>query len=92
MNFDQAKLLWSLPWDADWVSAVSFIGPRRVAAGNHLGEILVWELPENPEPAPEPPADKNKSGSGEKSERPLHAAPPPARQLVGHTNVINRCV
>ena len=92
MNFDQAKLLWSLPWDADWVSAVSFIGPRRVAAGNHLGEILVWDLPENPEPAPEPPADKNKSGSGEKSERPLHAAPPPARQLVGHTNVINRCV
>lgn len=92
MNFDQAKLLWSLPWDADWVSAVSFIGPRRVAAGNHLGEILVWDLPENPEPAPAPPPEKNKSGSGEKSERPLHAAPPPARQLLGHSNVVNRLV
>jgi len=92
VNFDQAKLLWSLPWDADWVSAVSFIGPRRVAAGNHLGEILVWDLPENPEPAPAPPPEKNKSGSGEKSERPLHAAPPPARQLLGHSNVVNRLV
>ena len=54
MNFDQAKLLWSLPWDADWVSAVSFVGPKHVAAGNNLGEILLWELPDKPEPAPEP--------------------------------------
>ena len=89
MNFDQAKLLWSLPWDADWVSAVSFVGPRHVAAGNNLGEILLWELPDKPEPAPEL-TEKAKSGSGEKNERPLYAAPSPARQFVGHANVINR--
>ncbi len=50
MNFDKATLAWTLPWDADWVSAVSFLGSsRRVAAGNNLGEILVWELPEKPD-------------------------------------------
>jgi hypothetical protein len=42
---DKATLAWNLPWDADWVTAVSFVGPNRVAAGNNLGDILVWELP-----------------------------------------------
>jgi WD40 repeat protein len=55
-NFDKAALAWALPWDADWVSAVTFIGPtRRIAAGNPLGQILVWDLPEkagDPVPAP----------------------------------------
>lgn len=47
--------LWSLPWDDDWVTAVCFLGPRRIAAGNNLGQILVWNLPEKtgvPAPAP----------------------------------------
>lgn len=88
-SFDKAALLWSLPWDADWVSAVSFVGPKHVAAGNNRGEILLWELPDKPEPAPEP-TEKAKSGSGEKGERQLHIAPPPTRQFVGHSNVINR--
>lgn len=40
---------WNLPWDADWVTAVTFLGSsRRVAAGNNLGQILLWELPEKP--------------------------------------------
>ena len=40
-------LAWNLPWDADWVTAVAFLGSsRRVAAGNNLGQILLWELPE----------------------------------------------
>ena len=40
-RFDKATLAWTLPWDADWVTAVAFLGPhRRVAAGNNLGEIL----------------------------------------------------
>jgi WD40 repeat protein len=38
---------WNLPWDADWVSAVAFVGShRRVAAGNNFGQVLLWELPE----------------------------------------------
>jgi WD40 repeat protein len=44
-SFDKAKLAWNLPWDADWVTAVTFIGNDRVAAGNNLGDILVWQLP-----------------------------------------------
>src|SRR5262245_12098965 len=51
----EPKLLWTMPWDADWVTAVCFLGERRVAAGNNLGEILVWDLPEKPSvPAPLP--------------------------------------
>ena len=55
-NFDKAALAWTLPWDADWVSAVTFIGAsRRVVAGNHLGQLLVWDLPEKPgDPLPAP--------------------------------------
>src|SRR4051794_32845882 len=90
MKFEKATLLWSLPWDADWVSAVSFAGPNRVAAGNNLGEILLWDLPENPEKAPEQPAAGKASGGSDRGEPPLYAAPPPSRRLVGHTNVVNR--
>src|SRR5262245_50679987 len=56
INFDKAALAWTLPWDADWVTAARFLGPtRRVAAGNNLGQILVWDLPEKPSgPAPAP--------------------------------------
>jgi WD40 repeat protein len=55
-SFDKAALAWALPWDADWVTAVAFLGPtRRVAAGNNLGQILLWELPEKAgDPLPSP--------------------------------------
>lgn len=43
---DKAALAWTLPWDADWVTAVAFLGNHRIAAGNNLGQILVWELPD----------------------------------------------
>src|SRR5262245_17542151 len=54
--FDKAALAWTLPWDAAWVTAVTFLGPsRRVAAGNNLGHILVWDLPEKLDaPVPKP--------------------------------------
>jgi WD40 repeat protein len=53
--FDKAKPAWNLPWDADWVTAVSFVGPNRVAAGNNLGDILIWDLPgESGGTAPKP--------------------------------------
>jgi WD40 repeat protein len=49
ITFDKAALAWTLTWDADWVTAAAFIGnTRRIAAGNNLGEILLWELPEKP--------------------------------------------
>ncbi len=53
--FDKAALAWTLPWDADWVTAVTFVGGNRVVAGNNLGQIAVWELPGAPGgPAPKP--------------------------------------
>ncbi|MBY0232791.1 MAG: hypothetical protein K2W96_26210 [Gemmataceae bacterium] len=49
------KPLWNLVWDADWVTAMAFLGPtRRLAGGNNLGGVLVWELPEKGGPAPLP--------------------------------------
>lgn len=54
-DFADARLVWTLPWDADWVTAVSFVGNDKVAAGNKLGDILVWNLPSSPsEKAPMP--------------------------------------
>ncbi len=53
-DFADAKLLWTLPWDADWVTAVSFVGNDKVAAGNKLGDMLVWNLPAAGEKAPMP--------------------------------------
>lgn len=56
LNLEKAALAWSIPWDTDWVTAVSFVGSgRRLAAGNYLGQILLWDLPDKPEkmvPAP----------------------------------------
>ncbi len=55
IDFAKAALAWTLPWDEDWVTAVAFLGsPRRLAAGNNLGQILVWDLPEKPA-GPVPP-------------------------------------
>ena len=88
VNFEKATLLWSFTWDADWVSAVSFIGEKHFAAGNNLGEILIWELPEKPEPLGESPSEKSKPA--DKSERPLYLSPKPVRQMVGHSNIVNR--
>ncbi|OAI47602.1 hypothetical protein AYO44_01620 [Planctomycetaceae bacterium SCGC AG-212-F19] len=44
-NFEKATLAWTMPWDADWVSAVVFVG-RRLYAANNKGEILAWDVPE----------------------------------------------
>ena len=56
MTFENAKLVWELRWDVDWVTAVQFIGnSRRVVAGNRRGNMMEWELPEKLEgDAPDP--------------------------------------
>ena len=54
--FEKAKLVWELRWNPDWVTAVSFLGDtRRLVAGNRLGEMLEWELPDQLNPAVEAP-------------------------------------
>lgn len=45
-TYDKAALAWMLPWQEDWVTAVSFIGnTNKLAAGNRRGQILIWDLP-----------------------------------------------
>ena len=39
---DKFAPLWQLPFEGAWPMAVAFIGPRRLAAGNRLGQIFVW--------------------------------------------------
>jgi WD40 repeat protein len=48
-DFTKPTQAWNLQWDADWVTAVTWLGAsHRVAAGNNLGQIVLWELPEKP--------------------------------------------
>src|SRR5262245_38218521 len=48
-NLAKPTQAWNLTWDADWVTAVTWLGSsRRIAAGNNLGQILLWELPDKP--------------------------------------------
>lgn len=56
MDLTKATLAWTLDWDTDWVTAVTFLGPtRKLVAGNNRGELLQWELPEKAGgPAPVP--------------------------------------
>lgn len=82
MNINNPKLLWQLTFEGAWPTAVAFLdSSRKLAAANQEGQILVWDLPEEP-PAFE--ADK-------KSER---KAPNcwPVRRLDGHTNGVTRLV
>jgi WD40 repeat protein len=49
VTFDKSTLACTLTWDADWVTAVSFVGKTRtLAAGNNHGEILLWDVPDKP--------------------------------------------
>ena len=46
-KFEKPTQAWIIPWDADWVTAVTFLGDtRRLAAGNKLGQILIFDLPD----------------------------------------------
>ncbi len=48
-DFAKASLAWTLTWDADWMTAVTFVGASRsVVAGNNGGGLMLWELPEKP--------------------------------------------
>lgn len=43
--FADAKIIHTLPWNSNVISAVTFIGNDKVAAGNKHGDILIWNLP-----------------------------------------------
>src|SRR3954467_14530460 len=81
-NPAKAKLRFQLTFEGSWPTSVAFLGSgRKVAAGNQLGQIFVWDLPEKP---PEfkavPKADRQAPNVS------------PTRRLDGHTNEISRLV
>ena len=53
-SFADAKVIHTLQWNSDVISAVAFIGNDKVAAGNKRGDILVWNLPSGDGKTPDP--------------------------------------
>ena len=43
--FADAKVIHTLPWNSNVISAVACIGNDKVAAGNKHGDILIYDLP-----------------------------------------------
>ena len=81
------KLRYQLTFESSgaWPTSVAFHGSgHRLAAGNQLGQIFVWDLPEKPpEFKPDP--------KGSERER-LAPNVWPKRRLDGHTNEISKLV
>lgn len=81
LNPKQAKLRYQLTFEGSWPTSVAFLGPgRRLAAGNQLGHIVVWDLPENP-----PPFEPDKKAKDRQAPNVW-----PVRRLDGHQNEITR--
>lgn len=73
MQIKKTTHLYQLRFDHDWPTSVAFLGgANKLAAGNRNGEILYWELPE------QPPKAKGKTPPDVK----------PKRLLVDHINGI----
>ncbi len=80
-NPSKSKLRYQLVLEGSWPTAVAFLGAGRLAAGNQLGQIFVWNLPEKPpEFKFEPKAERQAPNVW------------PVRRLDGHTNEISRLV
>ncbi len=80
-NPSKSKLRYQLVLEGSWPTAVAFLGAGRLAAGNQLGQIFVWNLPEKPpEFKVEPKAERQAPNVW------------PVRRLDGHTNEISRLV
>lgn len=84
---EPAKLIWQLAFEGSWPTSVAFLGSgRRLAAGNQLGQLFVWDLPEPGTVAPD------ESDKPSNNDEPRAPSVPPVRQLVGHDNGISRLV
>ncbi len=83
LTVDKPKLMWQLQFEGAWPMAVTFLDSgRRIVAGNQDGQLLMWDLPD------EPPAFEPKSKTAERQA----PSAPPSRRLDGHTNGITRLV
>jgi len=79
-NPAKPKLRYQLTFEGSWPTSVSFVGSsRKLVAGNQLGQIFVWDLPEKPlEFKADPKSDRQAPNVW------------PVRRLDGHTNEISR--
>ena len=54
--FKKADLAYELIFEGAWPTSVAFLGSsRRLAAGNQIGQIVIWDLPETPSKELPPP-------------------------------------
>lgn len=80
-NPSKPKLRYQLTFEGSWPTSVAFLGAGRLAAGNQLGQIFVWHLPDKaPEFKAEPKGERQAPNVW------------PVRRLDGHTNEISRLV
>ena len=78
----KSKLLYQLTFEGAWPTSVAFLGNgRRIAAGNQLGQIYIWDLPETA-----PAFDKAMAKDKDRQAPNLV----PVRRLDGHQNEITR--
>lgn len=78
----KAKLSYQLTFEGSWPTSVVFLDSgRRLAAGNQLGHIYIWDLPEKPPEWKADPKDERKAPNVA-----------PVRRLDGHQNEITRLV
>jgi WD40 repeat protein len=81
LNAAKFKLRYQLTFEPSWVTTVAFLSPTRLAAGNQLGQIYVWDLPSMP-----PAFDPTKSDVKDRTSPDVR----PIRRLEGHQNEITR--
>lgn len=78
---DKPTLKFQMPFEGSWPMAVAlFDDGKRLAAGNQLGQILIWDVD------PDGPTEFKPSGERKAPGR------APVRQLLGHTNGVTRLV
>jgi len=81
LKIDKPQHLWQLAFEGAWVTSVAFVGSHnRLVAGNRLGQVLMWELPE------EPDEELTEQAKKDKRDAPSIA---PMRMLQGHNNAIS---
>jgi WD40 repeat protein len=49
-----SKPAWQLAFEGAWPSAVAFVGPHRLAAGDNEGRLILWELPDDADAKTQP--------------------------------------
>src|SRR5262245_37251832 len=76
-TFTKSKTLYQLTFGGSWPVSVAFLGNgNRLAAGNQLGQIYVWDLSATPPADAKPGKDRTAPNLN------------PVRRLDGHTNEV----